>query len=51
MGELAKGTTDAVVFRIVRRFLDTVAAQDGSFTVSVIGFVGGEIDLAEEPMI
>ena len=49
VGELAEGTAEPVVFGVVGGGLDAVAAQDGGFAVVVVGFVGGEVDFAEEP--
>lgn len=49
VGELAEGAAEPVVFGVVGGGLDAVAAQDGGFAVVVVGFVGGEVDFAEEP--
>ena len=49
VGELAERAAEPVVFGVVGGGLDAVAAQDGGFAVGVVGFVGGEVDFAEEP--
>lgn len=49
VGELTERAADAVVFGVVGGGLDAVAAEDGGFAVVVVGFVGGEVDFAEEP--
>lgn len=48
VGQLTKGTADAVVFLVVGGVLDGVAAEDGCVAVVVVRGVGGEVDLAEE---
>ena len=48
VGELFQRTADSVVLRVVRRVLDGVAAEDGGFAVGGVGFVGCEVDFAEE---
>ena len=51
MGELPQGTADAVIFGVVGRVGDGVAAADGGGVVVGIGFVGGEVNFAEELLL
>lgn len=46
--ELAETAADAVVFCVVGGVLDGVASADGGGVVVGVGFVGGEVDFAEE---
>ena len=41
-------STYPIVFRVVLRLLDGIAADDGSITVVIVGFVGREVDLTEK---
>ena len=51
MCDLAEGAADAVVFCVVGGVCDCVASADGGGAVVVVGFVGGEIDFAEELLL
>jgi hypothetical protein len=42
---LPQGTADGVVFAIVVRFLDGIAADYGGVSVISVGFVGCEVNL------
>lgn len=46
--ELPEGTADAIVFCVVGGVLDGVASANGGGVVVGVGFVGGEVDFAEE---
>lgn len=48
MCELPQGAAEGVVFFVVKRMLEVVASADGGFAVSGVGFVGVQIDFAEE---
>lgn len=48
MGEGFEGAAKPVVFGVVGGVLDGVAAADGGGAVGGVGFVGGEVDFAEE---
>lgn len=49
MSELFEKTAEAVVFCVVGGTLDAVAAADCGGEVGGVGFVGCEVDFAEEP--
>lgn len=51
MGELAEGATKAIVFAIVCWFLDSVSAEDGGFTVIVVGFVRVKVYFSKELLL
>lgn len=48
MGEGFQGAAEPVVFGVVGGVLDGVATADGGGAVGGVGFVGGEVDFAEE---
>ncbi len=49
MCQLTQSSAEGVVLRVVERVGEVVAASDGGFAVrGTVGFVGYEVDLAEE---
>lgn len=48
MSERLEGAAEAVVFRVIGGGLDAVATADGGGQVRGVGFVGREVDFAEE---
>jgi len=48
MGKLSQGTTEAIVFVIIFRFLDHVPPNDLCAAVLVVRFVGDKVDLPQE---
>lgn len=51
MSKRSEGTANAIIFRVIRRFLDGVTPKNGGFAVGRVGLVGCEIDFSEESAV